>query len=97
MLFRSVIDYSNRTRTSLQVIKQVVRNCMAGARKYNLESIAFPLMGTKLGFLKPEMVGEAMLSQLKEELSKEETTVKEVAIAVYGKTVRTLNLENLLI
>lgn len=59
----AVIDLSKMfSRTSPQVIKQVVRSCMAGARKYNLETIAFPLLGTGYGRLEPETVGEAMLS-----------------------------------
>jgi len=93
----AVIDKSNKSsRSSPQVIKRTVRNCMAGARRYNLETIAFPLLATGAGRLEPETVAEAMLSQLKEELSKEETTVKEVAIALYARTtVRTLKLENL--
>ena len=95
----AVIDKSNNSsRSSPQVIERAVRNCMAGARKYNLETIAFPLLATGAGRLEPETVVEAMLSQLKEELSKEETTVKEVAIALYATTTaRRLKLENLLI
>ncbi len=92
----AVIDWSNKSsRSSPEVIKQVVRNCMAGARKYNLETIAFPLLGTGAGCLDPEMVGEAILSELKEELSQENQTVKEVAIALYGRmTVRALNFDS---
>lgn len=93
----AVLDWSNKSSRSSSeiVIKQVVRNCMTGARKYNLETIAFPLLGTGAGCLDPEMVGEAMLSQLKEELSQENQTVKEVAIALYGRTtVRALNFDS---
>ncbi|MDY6803458.1 MAG: macro domain-containing protein [Cyanobacteriota bacterium] len=92
----AVIDWSNpSSRSSPQVIKQAVRNCMAGANEYNLQTIAFPLLGTGAGCLDPEMVGEAMLSQLKEELSQENQTVKEVAIALYGRmTVRALNFDS---
>ena len=69
---------------------------MTGARKYKFESIAFPLMATGAGMLQPEVVWEAMLSQLKVELSKEEQTVREVAIAIYGVPAKFLKVESLL-
>jgi O-acetyl-ADP-ribose deacetylase (regulator of RNase III) len=80
----AVIDWSKKNLSSADVIKQAVCNCMTGARQYNFKSIAFPLMATGAGMLQPKVVWKAMLSQLKVELSKEEQTVREVAICIYG-------------
>lgn len=92
----AVIDWSKKPLSSSQVIKQVVRICMIGARQNNLESIAFTVMATGAGVLRPEVVWEAMLSQLKVELSTKNQTVKEVAIAIYGIAAKILKIETLL-
>ncbi len=79
----AVIDYSNRPRTSPEVIKLVACNCiaMAGAQ-YKMKSIAFPLLATGTGCLEPQEVWEALLWAVKNEVS---NNIQEVAIAIYGR------------
>lgn len=87
----AVIDWSNPRSTSPELINPIVCNCiaMAGAR-YQMNSIALPLLGTGAGLLEPEEVWEAMLWAVKNEVS---SNIREVAIAIYGtRIVRALNL-----
>ena len=67
------------------VIQELVNSCMILANSCSFQTIAFPLFGTGVGVLSPQEAWEIMLSQIVKSLSKENQTVKEVIICIYGR------------
>ena len=68
-----------------QVIQELVNSCMILANSCRFQTIAFPLFGTGVGVLDPQEAWEIMLSEIVKSLSKENQTLKEVIICIYGR------------
>ncbi|NER20408.1 MAG: hypothetical protein F6J96_06740 [Symploca sp. SIO1C2] len=89
------IDFDLIKYPSQEIIQKIVHTCLTKANEYQFKSIAFPLLGTGTAGFPAKLAWRTMLSQIIQDLSRENQTISEVIIALRGRTAELLNIKNI--
>lgn len=88
-----IVDYFAQILPEKKNIIKTVNSCLAQVHNLNYQSIAFPLLGTGAGNYSLEKGLTIIVGQVLVDLSKANSQVKEVFIALYASKNRELELE----
>jgi O-acetyl-ADP-ribose deacetylase (regulator of RNase III) len=80
----AVVDNRQREQTTLSLVRQVVRRCLALCSELGFQSIAFPALGTGAAGLVAEQSAAAMMLEIAAHLA-QPTAIRRVLIAIYPR------------
>ncbi|MCK4413111.1 MAG: macro domain-containing protein [Candidatus Eisenbacteria sp.] len=91
-----VLDLDAREGPSEECIREVVRNAMHKARELGYRRLAFPLLGAGAAGFPAVAAFHAMFTQFCEELSRQESSIREVVICLEGRLAEMVDVPGMI-